>query len=179
MREPISPFWGERYVIIPKVDQTELFGAVENELRNEGCIGIFPEGGSHDQTNLLPLKAGVCIMALGCMDKHEVPVAIQCVGLNYYEGYKFRSNAAVNFGSVYEIPWELVQLYRSDKRAAVGQLLKEIENRIKECWYVAEDYEELQHIFLARSVYKPNSVELTQEQRHGLNLRFTKGYKKI
>ncbi len=35
---------------------------------NEGkCIGIFPEGGSHDQMDLLPLKAGICIMALGAL----------------------------------------------------------------------------------------------------------------
>ena len=37
-----------------------------------------------------------------------------------YEGYKFRSNVALNFGSVYEIPQELVELYRINKREAVG-----------------------------------------------------------
>lgn len=27
-------------------------------------MGIFPEGGSHDRTDLLPLKAGVAVIAL-------------------------------------------------------------------------------------------------------------------
>ncbi len=38
---------------------------VFDHLLDDGCIGIFPEGGSHD---LLPLKAGVAVMALGAMD---------------------------------------------------------------------------------------------------------------
>ena len=33
---------------------------------NEGkVVGIFPEGGSHDRPDLLPIKAGISIMALG------------------------------------------------------------------------------------------------------------------
>lgn len=33
-----------------------MFSAVHAALANGGCIGIFPEGGSHDRTDLLPLK---------------------------------------------------------------------------------------------------------------------------
>ena len=36
------------YSVIPKVDQSNLFKAVEQVLGNGGCISIFPEGGSHD-----------------------------------------------------------------------------------------------------------------------------------
>ena len=42
---------------------------VFDHLLDDGCIGIFPEGGSHDRPDLLPLKAGVAVMALGAMDK--------------------------------------------------------------------------------------------------------------
>ena len=41
------------------------FEKVFDKLESGGCIGIFPEGGSHDRTTLLPLKAGVAIMAWG------------------------------------------------------------------------------------------------------------------
>jgi glycerol-3-phosphate O-acyltransferase/dihydroxyacetone phosphate acyltransferase len=90
-KQPVEIFQGEKFTVLPKIDQPELFDNVETELAAGGCVGIFPEGGSHDQTDLLPLKGGVCIMALGTMAKFGVPVTIQCVGLNYYEGYKFRS----------------------------------------------------------------------------------------
>lgn len=73
-------------------------------------------------------------MALGTMAKYGIPVTIQCVGLNYYEGYKFRSNTALNFGSTYQIPPELVELYKVNKKQAVSDLLYEITVRMKEVW---------------------------------------------
>lgn len=47
---------GTKYKIAPKVDQTDVYEAVFHRLNAGGCIGIFPEGGSHDRTELLPLK---------------------------------------------------------------------------------------------------------------------------
>lgn len=47
---------GTKFKIAPRVDQTELYKAVFDRLAVDGCIGIFPEGGSHDRTQLLPLK---------------------------------------------------------------------------------------------------------------------------
>lgn len=44
-----------------------MFASVWSALSNNDCVGIFPEGGSHDRSELLPLKAGICIMALGAM----------------------------------------------------------------------------------------------------------------
>ncbi len=62
------------------------------KLRKGGTIGIFPEGGSHDRTQLLPLKAGISIMALGACAKHPgLGVVIVPVGLNYFSGHRFRS----------------------------------------------------------------------------------------
>jgi len=52
------------YKILPKVDQAVVYEAVYNVLHAGGAVGIFPEGGSHDRTTLLPLKAGFTIMAL-------------------------------------------------------------------------------------------------------------------
>lgn len=49
-------FEGSPYKTAPKVDQTEVYNAVFERLNAGGCIGIFPEGGSHDRTELLPLK---------------------------------------------------------------------------------------------------------------------------
>jgi glycerol-3-phosphate O-acyltransferase/dihydroxyacetone phosphate acyltransferase len=44
------------YEIMGHVDQSGMFTAVHSALANGSCIGIFPEGGSHDNTDLLPLK---------------------------------------------------------------------------------------------------------------------------
>ena len=49
-------FEGTPFSIAPKVDQTGVYNAVFEHLNQRGCVGIFPEGGSHDRTELLPLK---------------------------------------------------------------------------------------------------------------------------
>lgn len=49
-------FDGTPFKVAPKVDQTKVYDAVFEKLNQGGCVGIFPEGGSHDRTELLPLK---------------------------------------------------------------------------------------------------------------------------
>lgn len=49
-------FEGTTFQIAPKLDQSEVYDAVHAVLHHGGSIGIFPEGGSHDRTDLLPLK---------------------------------------------------------------------------------------------------------------------------
>lgn len=49
-------FSGCTFKTAPKVDQTRVYDAVFDRLDHGGCICIFPEGGSHDRTELLPLK---------------------------------------------------------------------------------------------------------------------------
>ena len=85
--------------ILPKLDQSMMYEAVWQRLKEDGCVGIFPEvrfisdwflnkynqGGSHDRTQMLPLKAGVCIMALGAMTKNCKPIRIVPCGFNYFE----------------------------------------------------------------------------------------------
>lgn len=44
------------YDILGYVDQSKMFESVQTALANGSCLGIFPEGGSHDRTDLLPLK---------------------------------------------------------------------------------------------------------------------------
>ena len=49
-------FQGTAFKTAPKVDQTKVYNAVFDRLNMGGCVCIFPEGGSHDRTELLPLK---------------------------------------------------------------------------------------------------------------------------
>jgi glycerol-3-phosphate O-acyltransferase/dihydroxyacetone phosphate acyltransferase len=42
---------------------------------------------------LLPLKAGICIMALGAMDKYDISVKIVPCGFHYFNPQNFRSKA--------------------------------------------------------------------------------------
>lgn len=51
-----SEFKGSKFKVAPHVDQTAVYEQVFARLNAGGCVGIFPEGGSHDRPSLLPLK---------------------------------------------------------------------------------------------------------------------------
>lgn len=73
---------GYPFKITPHIDQAAMFSAVYEKLAQRECIGIFPEGGSHDRAEFLPLKPGFAIMALGAMEKYSgLDVKIVPVGL--------------------------------------------------------------------------------------------------
>lgn len=52
---------GSLYKCMPHVEQSAVYKCVHDELNNGGCITIFPEGGSHDRVEMLPLKGMVVI----------------------------------------------------------------------------------------------------------------------
>jgi len=55
--------------VLERVDQAEVFTRVFDFLKDGASLGIFPEGGSHDRTELLPLKPGVAIIAMGALER--------------------------------------------------------------------------------------------------------------
>jgi len=59
MDGPTQDYQGTKYKVAPKIDQTKVYDAVFHRLNAGGCVGIFPEGGSHDRTELLPLKGAL------------------------------------------------------------------------------------------------------------------------
>lgn len=53
----IDELGGEyEYKCMPHVEQSSVYQSVHDELNKGGCITIFPEGGSHDRVEMLPLK---------------------------------------------------------------------------------------------------------------------------
>lgn len=108
---------------------------------------FITEGGSHDRTDLLPLKAGVAIMALGAMaNDPSINVKIVPVGLSYFHAHRFRSRAVIEFGSAMDVPRELVDLFKRggpQKREACSQVLNLIYEGLKTVTLRAPDYETL------------------------------------
>jgi glycerol-3-phosphate O-acyltransferase/dihydroxyacetone phosphate acyltransferase len=162
---------------LPFIDQQDMYRNVYDCLNRGGSIGIFPEGssfltdyfgflhvilgGSHDRTDLLPLKAGVSIMALGAMaNDPNVRVKVVPVGLSYFHAHKFRSRAVVEFGRALDVPAELVEMFKlggPQKREAVAKFLDLIFNALKTVTVRAPDYDTLMV-----SKYPSPSVRLVQ-----------------
>ncbi|KAH8155326.1 uncharacterized protein LAJ45_00336 [Morchella importuna] len=169
---------GTKYKVAPKVDQTEVYDAVFHRLNSGGCVGIFPEGGSHDRTELLPLKAGVAIMALGALSANpNCGLKIVPTGMNYFHAHKFRSRAVIEFGAPIDVPKELVEQYsRGEKREAVRALLEMIYNGLVSVTVPSPDYDTLMAIQAARRLYKPTNKKLPLPMVVELNRRLVTGY---
>eukprot|EP00347_Sterkiella_histriomuscorum_P011872 403370778 len=166
------------FKVIPKLDQTHVYESVIDRLVHGQSIGIFPEGGSHDRTEMLPIKAGVSIMALGAMAKDpNCKIAIIACGLKYFKPHKFRSQVIVEFSRPYRIPQQLVEKYKKNKREACGELLAEVERKMRDVTLNAPSYRELQQVYMARDIYMPrNPKNLTKEQINDIQNKFCKGF---
>jgi glycerol-3-phosphate O-acyltransferase / dihydroxyacetone phosphate acyltransferase len=168
---------------VPRLDQSDMFSRVWEELAAGNAVGIFPEGGSHDRTELLPLKAGVSIMALGAMAKYEgLDVKIVPCGLNYYAAHRFRSRAYVDFGDPISVPLEFVDMFRkggADKRAACSQLLDIIYEGLQSVTVEASDYETLQFVRQVRRLYHPRGKKISARERLELQRRFASAYQQF
>lgn len=171
-------FEGSKYKLAPKVDQTQVYDAVFDRLSAGGAVGIFPEGGSHDRTELLPLKAGVAIMALGALAANpDSGLKIVPCGMNYFHAHKFRSRAVVEFGNPVEVPKELVELYKKgERREAVSQLLDTVYQALVAVTVTSPDYDTLMLIQAARRLYNPTGKKLPLPMVVELNRRLVKGY---
>ncbi|OAX83521.1 hypothetical protein ACJ72_02115 [Emergomyces africanus] len=178
VNQDLSDFKGSKFKVAPHVDQTGVYKAVFQTLNAGGCVGIFPEGGSHDRPNLLPLKAGVALMALGALAENpDCGVKIVPCGMNYFHAHKFRSRAVVEFGNPIEVPPELVKLYKEgNRREAVGTLLNTIYQALVAVTVVGPDYETLMLIHAARRLYNPAGKKLPLPMVVELNRRLVKGY---
>ncbi|KAL1917457.1 uncharacterized protein VTP21DRAFT_3850 [Calcarisporiella thermophila] len=174
---------GAKYKIMPHVDQSRVYGAVYKELDKGGCFGIFPEGGSHDRAELLPLKAGVTIMALGAMANNpNLDLKIVPCGLNYFHAHKFRSRAVVEFGKPLTIPKHLVEKFTKggeEKRQACGELLDMIYKALLSVTVNTPDYETLMVIQATRRLYRPQHHHLKLSEVVELNRRLVIGYNKL
>jgi glycerol-3-phosphate O-acyltransferase/dihydroxyacetone phosphate acyltransferase len=171
---------GTTFKAADSIDQSEVYAQVFEHLAHGNCIGVFSEGGSHDRPDLLPLKAGVALMALGAMDSTPgLNVKIVPVGMNYFHAHKFRSRALLEFGDPIEISESLVNMYNNSETTseAVKILLNEITKGVKAVTVSCPDFSSISVVQAARRLYSNNfSSKLSIASVVEMNRRLLHGY---
>lgn len=164
--------------VLHKIDQKVVYEKVLDKLASGGAIGIFPEGGSHDRTDLLPLKVGIALIAYSAMEKDGISVPIVPVGLSYFQGHRFRGRAVVEYGQPIYIQPETLKHYKrggQSKRKVCNDLLDRIQDSMKSVLVTTPDYESMQLVYTARRLYQRKDIDASQKQ--DLSRRFAQGYK--
>ena len=164
--------------IVKHVDLHIVFERVLDRLAAGGVVGIFPEGGSHDRTDLLPLKVGVALIAYSAFERDGLNVPIIPVGLNYFRTHRWRGKAIVEYGDPVYIDPSTLKDYRAGgekKREVCNEFLDRIRDSMRSVIVSMPDYESLQIIHTARRLYQRSGIQGKEKQ--DLLRRFAAGYK--
>lgn len=155
-----------------RVDNSVAFDALFDVLASGRCVGIFPEGLSHHESQLARLRTGAARIALGVRGRHpRVPLRIVPCGLTYVHRKRFRSRVLVQFGPPIDVEGST---QASPDRAAVQALTAEIDAGIRALTVNAPDWDTVRVIDAVRRLYQPPRITL--EQRAELQRRFLSGY---
>jgi len=166
--------------ILKRIDQKIVYEKVLEKLASGGAIGIFPEGGSHDRTDLLPLKVGVALIAYSALEQDGLNIPIVPVGLNYFRAHRFRGRVVVEYGQPTYIDPKTLDAYKQggeERRQVCNSLLDAVEDSMKSVIVSTPDYETLQVVHTARRLYQRK--ELPTSEKQDLNRRFAEGYRRL
>jgi len=139
----------------------ETFALCRAELAAGGVLALFPEGTSHSDPQLRPLKTGAARIALSAEAEHDgqLGVTLVPVGLSYERKTLFRSSVLLVVGEPIAVAPRLAD-YRRDERPTVDALTDEIAARLDDIVLQAESRDLLVGIArVARWTSGPQSGE--------------------
>ncbi|MBV71296.1 MAG: hypothetical protein CMH52_08095 [Myxococcales bacterium] len=131
------------------------FVAVSDALNSGGVVCLFPEGISHDEPQLQPLKTGAARMAFDALfaAPEGPPIRIIPVGLRYEDKSVFRTEAIALVGHSIAIDDALMNTYADDPRGAVLDLTQRIDAAIRDVTLNLDDWAQLPALDIARQLY--------------------------
>ena len=159
-----------------EVDNQKAFERLYDVIESGDCMGIFPEGISHAESQLVKLKTGTARIALSVTARGQADVRIIPCGLNYIHRHRFRSQVLIEFGEPIIIDNRWLQEYGDDEQATVRKLTEHLSNALVNVTLNAPDWRTLRFIQAARRLYKPASADLAPGEYVELSRRFVDGY---
>lgn len=156
----------------------ETFVAARTLLAGGGTIGICPEGVSHDEPRLRPIKTGAARIALAAVSTGEVKdLKIVPAGLYYTSKTKFRSSALLHFGAPINVNPVSLETNGEPSRAAVRELSDQIQTALRAVMLDAQHDEALTTIARAERIFSSHTVNVESlAEELQLQQRFAKAY---
>ncbi len=159
----------------------ETFAAARKLLASGGTIAICPEGVSHDEPRLRPIKTGAARIALGAVSTGEVfDLKIVPAGLYYTDKTTFRSAVLLRLGKPIDVTPTELEPDGNPPRTAVRLLSDRIECALRDVMLDAEHEEALHTITRAERIFSAEAQQDGDESLADelqLQQRFVKAYK--
>lgn len=187
----VRPFL-EMAQVIPVYRKQDEVDTAQNEKTFEmahkvliagGAMALFPEGTSHNEPTLKPLKTGLARIVLGAERKHPgLGVRIVPVGLIFSQRDKFRSRALVQVGEPID-PAVEVDLDRTDNQAAVRALTARVDQGLKQVTLNYPSWEAAWLIGRAAELYGRGQMDVPRGRRLAEHFQvhraFVEGYEDL
>lgn len=159
---------------IPVYRQQDKVDTAQNEqtfirchelLAQGGSIALFPEGKSHSEPALQPLKTGLARIVLGAERRFPgLGTRIIPVGLTFDAKHTFRSRALVQVGEPID-PEPEIRLDREDNPAAVRALTARVSDALEEVTLNYGSWEDARLIARAAEIYGRSEADLPGRRR--------------
>jgi glycerol-3-phosphate O-acyltransferase / dihydroxyacetone phosphate acyltransferase len=169
---PVARPWMNWAGAIPVYRQQDKVDTAQNEqtflrchelLSQGGAIALFPEGKSHSEPALQPLKTGLARIVLGAERRYPgTGTRIVPVGLTFDEKQTFRSRALVQVGEPID-PAPEILLDRSGEEgsvAAVRALTARVSEALEKVTLNYLSWEDARLIARAAEIYGREGVEM-------------------
>lgn len=154
----------------------ETFARSHDLLGEGGALALFPEGGSHNQPALLPLKTGAARIVLESEKKYPgLGVRIIPIGLLFDSRETFRSRALIQVGQPID-PSPQVEKSGTDPQGAVRDLTDRMDDGLKDVTLNYDTWEDARLIARAADLYRRRSPELPSRGRLSEGFSFRKAF---
>jgi 1-acyl-sn-glycerol-3-phosphate acyltransferase len=138
-------------------------------LARNGLVAVFPEGISHNEVTLQPLRTGAARIALEAAADGATALVTVAVGLTYDAKARFRSRALVRVAEPVAIePW--VAAYRLDPQETVRRLTDDVARQLAdvsppyESWAQAEGLARMAEVVVRQPLDGlPKDVDLADQ----------------
>ena len=161
----------------------QTFARCHEVLAQGGVIAIFPEGASHVEPALLPLRTGVSRIALEA-ERRFGPLGLEIVpvGLNFEERDRFRSRVLIRVGRGID-PAPEVELHGEQERDAVRRLTERVEEGLRAVTLNYDSWREAEVVDCAAQVYARPAADAPTRERmdsaFALRKAFLSGYREL
>ena len=146
------------------------FSLCRDHLAGGGWLALFPEGKSHSETTLQPLKTGAARIALSAAAAGTANPQLLPVGLMYEQKETFRSAVSAVVGHPIAVA-DLLDAYALDPRAAAVTLTERIHAALAEVVLQANDGELLRGLVaVATWTAEDGGADLAARDRRALRL---------
>jgi 1-acyl-sn-glycerol-3-phosphate acyltransferase len=162
----------------------QAFQRVWDTLGRGGAIALFPEGASHSDPKLRPLKTGSASMALGAASMHpDLAMWIVPGGLYYTAKSRFRSSALLAFGPPILVPAELLDAAGEPAAESVHALTAQLHDAPEALTMQADEAAALALVVRAERIFSSVEGSVTDDRdlarQFDFRQRLLRGYAEL